>query len=240
MSKKFIGTCLVVVVSCGVTGIRPGWAEEAQATGSHETSVAPPVPAADTSVSQPAPAVESPQVPPSVPTLAPVVQEKSAEEKKRDEARAKLDGTSWTSQLRSDKTGKTYQVTLTFQGRTVRSAWLSKAGYGSSNYSPRVEEDGLVVWETMQSKEGEGLAFWRGEVQGTKMSGVLNKQPTKGEPESFTFTAVPSGQPSTPMAAPAAGTKAASTAQATAVDTSRTSSDQNKSDASKKKKKKRF
>ena len=228
MSKNLISTCLVAVLCSGVIGVETGLAE-VQSTESKEAPA-----------SQPAPAVESPQAPPSVPAPALVVQEKSAEEKKRDEARAALNGTSWAAQLRSDKTGKTYQDTLTFQGRTVSSAWLSKAGYGSSNYSPRVEEGGLVVWETMQSKEGEGLAFWRGEMQGTKMSGVLNKQPTKGEPESFTFTAVPSGQPPTPMAAPAAGTKAASASQAAAVDTSRTSSEQNQSDASKKKKKKRF
>ena len=239
MSKHLIGTCLVAVLCSGVIGVETGLAE-VQSTESKEASVAPAALAVEAPASQPAPAVE-PQAPPTVPTPAPVVQEKSPEEKKRDEARATLNGTSWTAQLRSDKTGKTYQDTLTFQGRTVSSAWLSKAGYGSSNYSPRVEED-VVVWETMQSKEGEGPAFWRGEVQGMKMSGVLNKQPAKGEPESFTFTAVPSGQPSTPMAAPVAGTKATSASQAAAVDTSRTSSEKNKSDASnsKKKKKKRF
>lgn len=131
---------------------------------------------------------------PPKPSAAPApVASKSAQDKQRDEVRAMLDGTTWTIDLRSDATGKTKQDTLTFQGRTVSSGWLTKSGYGASNYSLRIQDDGLVIWETMQSKEGEGLAFWRGELQNDAMSGALSKQPTKGASESFSFSGKKAG-----------------------------------------------
>lgn len=148
-------------------------------------------------------AKEEPAAPNAAPQ-APVVS-KSPDEKKREALRAQLDGTSWALELRPEAAGKTRQDTVTFKGRTVSSEWLTKSGYGSSNYSVRVEDDGLVVWETMQSKEGEGLAFWRGEIQGAQMSGLLSKQPINGQPESFILTGrkLETSQQAAPPSAPA-------------------------------------
>lgn len=134
----------------------------------------------------------APPAAPAQPAAAAAEPAKSSKEQQQDAVRAALDGTSWTMELRSDATGKTRQDTLRFSGRTVGSDWMTKTGYGTSNYSMRVEDDGLVIWETMQSKEGEGLAFWRGELgsaSGMTMSGTLSRQPTQGDTESFSFSA---------------------------------------------------
>jgi hypothetical protein len=112
----------------------------------------------------------------------------------RDEIRARLDGTSWTLVLKPMEEGqKTQKDTLTFQGREVTSQRLTKAGYNSSNYSVNIGGDGVAVWETMQTKEGEGVAFWRGELQGETMQGVLSQQPTEGPVQAFSFTATQTG-----------------------------------------------
>ncbi len=115
-------------------------------------------------------------------------QDQTEVEKLREEVRGKLNGTSWTLELRllnSDK--KPLQDTVSFSGRTVTSKRLSKAGYPTSNYSLTIGENGLIVWETMQTKEGEGLAFWRGEFSEATMRGVLSQQPTDGPTENYSF-----------------------------------------------------
>ena len=143
--------------------------------------------------------VASPAAKPAVPAPVATV---SPQEKLREQVRAKLNGTNWTLELKPETGGKTVQDTVTFEGRTVKSSWLTKSGYNVSNYSLQVSEDGSAVWETMQSKEGEGLAFWRGELAGEKMSGVLSKQPKEGTPMSYNFSAtkVASAAPATPAA----------------------------------------
>lgn len=171
----------------GIVGVALSWLATGAGLAKEEGSSAQPVAA--------------PAVAPAAPQPATV--QKSPKEQKQEEVRAQLNGTSWLLHLRSEVSGKQRDDALTFAGRTVTSDWLSKAGYNTSNYSLRIEDNGLIVWETMQSKEGEGVAFWRGELQGNVMSGVLSKQPSKGSPESFSFTAskADSGTPPEPPVA---------------------------------------
>jgi len=135
--------------------------------------------------------------------------EDSAEIKKKLEAqkqeiRDALNGSSWMLELKPEAGGKTREDTLDFGERTVESQWLTKTGYSNSNYSVRFDGD-LAVWETMQSKEGEGLAFWRGELHGETMYGTLSKQPQGGQAETFAFSAtkIASAPPPAPIVAPA-------------------------------------
>jgi hypothetical protein len=123
-------------------------------------------------------------------------------EEQREQVRQQLDGTQWTLVLRPEGGGKTTEDTLTFKGRTVASARLTKAGYSTTNYSVHVQDDGVAVWETMQSKEGGDRAFWRGDLSGETMSGILSKQPAEQPQETFYFSAtkLASGQPQTPPA----------------------------------------
>lgn len=128
----------------------------------------------------------------------------------------KLDGTTWSLELRpsSAKQGGPQQDTVTFEGRRVVSKLLMGEGYGGSNFTLTVGGDGTATWETMQANTGGDIVFWRGEVRGDTMSGVLSKQPVQGSSMTFSFTgtksslgapsseATSSAPPPSPKAAP--------------------------------------
>lgn len=108
----------------------------------------------------------------------------------QDEVRALLDGTSWALDLMPLSGGekaKPQKDTVSFAKTKVVSEELSKAGYPESNYSLTIGDDGVAVWETMQTKEGEGVAFWRGELHGATMRGMLSRHPTEGPAKDFSF-----------------------------------------------------
>ena len=108
-----------------------------------------------------------------------------------DQIRAQLDGTEWTVQLNPSAGVKgvaTQKDTITFTKKQVNSSFMEKAGYPASNYSLTMGGDGRAVWETMQTKEGEGVAFWRGEIDGSTMRGVLSKHPTEGASEDYSLS----------------------------------------------------
>lgn len=128
----------------------------------------------------------------------------SAEDQLLKQWRAKLEGTSWTLELRPLSGGgdATQHDTVMFQGGQVRSKVLSEAGYPSSNYTLTVQDADTATWETMQTKEGEGVVFWRGEMHGETLRGVLSKQPSEGKSldYSFTGTRLAAGQEPQPTA----------------------------------------
>ena len=129
------------------------------------------------------PVMTSPATTPESPAAKPKAPEEAV--------RAQLDGTRWMLELTplsgAEKV-KAQKDTVTFDAKQVSSERLSKTGYPPSNYTLTIGDDGVPVWETMQTKEGEGVAFWRGEFHGTTMRGVLSKHPVKGVAEDFSFT----------------------------------------------------
>ncbi len=155
--------------------------------------------AAQTKQQVPAAVAESKQQAPAAPVAAPAAQP-AAETKPlspEDQVRAQLNGTTWSVQLipsSGAKATKPQKDMITFTKRQVTSEFLTKAGYPNSNYSLTLGGDGRAVWETMQTKEGEGVAFWRGEVEGAAMRGVLSKHPLKGEPEDYSISGQSAGE----------------------------------------------
>ena len=139
-----------------------------------------------------------------------------------EEIRATLEGTTWplevTPLLSGGKT-KGYKDTVTFTARQVISEKLSKGGYPSSNYSLTIGDDGVPVWETMQTKEAAGVVFWRGELHGSAMRGVVSKHPTEGAAEDFSFV----GQEAAGKAAGASAQKLGETHAAAPVSMKATS-----------------
>ena len=135
---------------------------------------------------------------PTVPANAAPAASPAASHTAEDDIRAQLTGTRWALQLTplSGEGGKPQKDTVIFDGKQVSSERLTKAGFPLSNYTLTVGEDGVAIWETMQTKEGEGVAFWRGELRGSTMRGVLSKHPTEGQPEDFSFTAEELGKKS--------------------------------------------
>ena len=63
-------------------------------------------------------------------------------------------------------------------------------GFPTTNFTLTVQEDGVVVWETMQTSEKSGIAFWRGEFDPKmeSMRGVVSYQPDKKSKQDYSFT----------------------------------------------------
>lgn len=98
-----------------------------------------------------------------------------------------LEGTWWSitlSPLNADQ-DEPKTDTVTFQNRQLSSAWLGAAGYPAASYTARETSEGVIAWETMQVKEGDGVAFWRGEVTGASMRGALSWHPLRGPTEDY-------------------------------------------------------
>lgn len=108
----------------------------------------------------------------------------------------------WTIYLTADnakKGAQAQQDVLTFTGKSVISQYLTGRGFGGSNFSLSVQDDGTGVFETVQRDKNDDIAAWRGELRGTSLSGILSIQYKKGGGESYSFS---SGAPSA-VAAPA-------------------------------------
>lgn len=122
---------------------------------------------------------------------APLAEAAQQRAQKEADARTRITGTRWAIEwtpVGAGEKAKSQKDTVSFDDRQITSERLSKAGYPASNYTLTVQDDGVIIWETMQTKDGEGVAFWRGELHGTAMRGVLSKHPLSGESEDYTIT----------------------------------------------------
>lgn len=106
--------------------------------------------------------------------------------------KAELNGTEWTVEMKPmGGKGKAETDVISFAEDKVSSKNLSNAGYPATNFTVRLEEDGTVIWETMQTSEKDGQAFWRGDIGPDGiMRGVLSKRDTKGNTVDFNFVSV--------------------------------------------------
>lgn len=105
--------------------------------------------------------------------------------------KAELNGTEWTIQMKQmGGRGKSETDVISFAEDKVTSKNLSALGYSASSFTVRVENDGTVIWETMQSSEKEGNAFWRGDIKDGVMRGVLSKRNKSGSGPDFNFVSV--------------------------------------------------
>lgn len=162
---------------------------------------------------------QPPSSPPTPPATAPAPAE-SPQDKAIKAWLEKLNGTTWPLELRPSgaEQGGPQQDTVTFEGRRVVSNMLTQEGYGGSNFTLTIPDEQTAVWETMQIKSGGERVFWRGEIHGDTMSGILSKQPAQGEPMTWSFTGhtqtppAPSApMPTKPSPAPEPSTTAPST-----------------------------
>ncbi|MCX5701904.1 MAG: hypothetical protein NTW64_02845 [Candidatus Omnitrophica bacterium] len=123
----------------------------------------------------------------------PVVDPVVARREKEAKAKETLGLKEWTIYLitMTEKKMKTDTDLLTFAEGKITSKNLSPKGFPSSNYTVTVQEDETIIWETMQTADNGDIAFWRGELQGELMRGVLSMHPVKGEVKDYTFSTVP-------------------------------------------------
>jgi hypothetical protein len=131
---------------------------------------------------------------------APVSQSDKAREEalkvKKAQAQRKLselNNTEWAIDLTSmTAKGKKETDIVSFKNNQVVIAGFAKKGFPTTNFTLTVQEDGTVIWETMQTSEKSGIAFWRGELDAKMqvMRGVVSWQidPNKKQDYSFAST----------------------------------------------------
>jgi hypothetical protein len=103
--------------------------------------------------------------------------------------------------LSGTKAGSLKEDTVVFKDNKIFSTALQKWAYPPSNYTISVNNSGVGVWETMQTSETHGVAFWRGELRGEAMRGILSLNPKEGEALNYSFNAVPVAVPEEPAEA---------------------------------------
>jgi hypothetical protein len=108
----------------------------------------------------------------------------------REQKRAQLNNTQWSAELLAmSGEGKKHKDVLIFKDNHFSSEAYVKQGFAATNYTVSVQEDGSLVWETMQTAADGQLVFWRGEVSSDmkSMRGVVSKQKAGGESEDYSF-----------------------------------------------------
>ena len=108
--------------------------------------------------------------------------------------KAGLNNTEWVVDVKPmGGKGKAGQDVITFSDNKVSSKNLAGQGFPASNYSVRLLEDETVTWETMQTSEKSGIAFWRGDIGPDGiMRGVLSKRDSKNNTSDFNFVSTSS------------------------------------------------
>ncbi len=150
----------------------------------------PPVTAVSTGTAQTtAPAAEAAK-PAETKAPAPISADQEKQRTIREQKRAQLNNTQWPAELMAmNGEGKKHKDTLLFKDNRFSSEAYAKQGFAATNYTLSVQEDGSVVWETMQTAENGQLVFWRGEISSDmkSMRGVISKQKAAGESEDYSF-----------------------------------------------------
>jgi len=104
--------------------------------------------------------------------------------------KAELNNTEWTIELTPMNNPKGNKITdmLRFVDDKISVKNMESLGFGSSNFTLRLQDDGTATWETMQTSAKEGVAFWRGDLLSeTVMVGVLSKRDTKAKVSDYSF-----------------------------------------------------
>ena len=122
-------------------------------------------------------------------------------EKKREmikKAKDDFNNTIWEIEIRKTGVGKKQKKAkiekdiLRFQNYKFVSDKLALSDFTPTNYTVRLKrkDNDIVIWETMQTSEKEGIAFWRGEIKNDVMRGVLSWHINKKTIEDYAFTSV--------------------------------------------------
>jgi hypothetical protein len=174
----------------------------AQTNVNQAPAVAPQAPAAS---KVEAPKAEVAKVEPAKPKMD-KTQKEAIEFKRKlmEKKRSELNNTEWQIELvpmsgKGNKEGET----VVFKNNQVSLVGYGKRGFPTTNYTLTVQDDGSLVWETMQTSEKSGIAFLRGEIDAAaqNMRGVLSHRidDTTAEDYSFVSTGKKSITPEPPQ-----------------------------------------
>jgi hypothetical protein len=96
------------------------------------------------------------------------------------EAAKELENTLWRinlKQITQSEKKEAFADVIRFKAGKVEMESLTSQGFSPTSYSVTVKGEtyNIVVWETMQTSEKKGLAFWKGEIEEGRMRGVLSR-----------------------------------------------------------------
>ncbi len=110
-----------------------------------------------------------------------------------EKKRKQLNNTEWEIELTLLSNKKIKQVdVITFKNNQFVSAKFSQLGFSATNYTLSLEKEDKIVWETMQTSEKYGIAFWRGELDLglSKMQGILSQHVDDKTTNDYSFSSI--------------------------------------------------
>ncbi len=108
----------------------------------------------------------------------------------RDKKRKQINNTQWNISLSlMGAKSKPKQDVLIFEENRFYAEKTSREGFNATNYTISIQDDGVTVWETMQTAEEGRINFWRGEIPEDMktMRGIVSKQLPDGTRENYSF-----------------------------------------------------
>jgi hypothetical protein len=121
--------------------------------------------------------------------VAPVVSAEELAAQKKSE----LNATEWNIEVKAMASkGRGENDVVSFADEKVVSKNLQKQGFNPTSFTVRVQEDGTVTWETMQTSADNGSAFWRGDILNGIMRGVLMRKDKRGNVTDYNFSSLSS------------------------------------------------
>ena len=118
----------------------------------------------------------------------------SAKEKRElaKQVKKKLNGMSWNIELTlmGQKKQTKMKDVISFAESRVASERLVNDGFVGTNFTVSIKGKDVIVWETMQSEEKKGIAFWRGEIRGGTMQGVLSRHLADKQVKDYSFVSL--------------------------------------------------
>lgn len=127
-------------------------------------------------------------------TVAAVAADKTTKEQKKplEAAKIELNNMEWKIKLSpiGETKAKAYEDTLLFVENKFSSEKLESEDFPTSNYTVSLKGEDVIIWETMQTSESGGLAFWRGELENNVMRGVLSMRPDEKTSMDFSFYSI--------------------------------------------------
>jgi hypothetical protein len=110
--------------------------------------------------------------------------------KRIEEAGKEINNTKWQvtfNQITQAEKKDSFADTISFKDGKVEVASLTSQGFNASGFTISVKGKNTIVWETMQTGEGKGLAFWKGEIEDGKMRGVLSRHLDEKTVKDYSF-----------------------------------------------------
>jgi hypothetical protein len=112
------------------------------------------------------------------PSAIEVKQDEEQMAKRVEEARKGLNNTKWQvtfNQITQAEKKDSFTDTISFKDGKVEVAGLTSQGFNAPGFTLSIKRQNTIVWETMQTGEKKGLAFWKGEIENDKMRGMLSR-----------------------------------------------------------------